>query len=144
MRNRSVFTPSPRFQSYSSISFPPDSPEFHWCGIYWCLLQPSPQGICTFHYVKLSHVSVGILVTSPTSWLLLPTRNQPLHTLSLCIWHSDLQFVKAWNLFSSMLISITLSISNWIWDAFCRLVFLSPPSVFMFGIGRSSRRTDNI
>jgi len=104
-----------------------------------------PKGFAQFSTLNhLSYISAGMLVISPTSWLLLSVRNQPLHTLSLCIWHSDTQSVKAWNLFSSMLISIIPSISNWIWDAFCRLVFLSPASIFMFGIGRSNRRTDSI
>lgn len=98
---------------------------------------------CFSYFSILNHLS-GFLVISPKSWLLLPMMNQPLHTLSLFIWHSYLQSAKALNFFGSMLISIIPSISNWIWDAFCRLVFLSSTSIFVFGIVRSSRRTDSI
>lgn len=98
---------------------------------------------CFSYFSTLNHLS-GFLVISPISWLLLPMMSQTLHTLSLYIWHSYLQSAKAWNLFGSMLISIIPSISNWIWDAFCRLVFLSSTSIFVFGIVVSSRRTDSI
>lgn len=109
-----------------------------------CLLMSSATTFpSAFHISVYYHLS-GFLVISPKSWLLLPMMNQPLHTLSLFIWHSYLQSAKALNFFGSMLISIIPSISNWIWDAFCRLVFLSSTSIFVFGIVRSSRRTDSI
>lgn len=98
---------------------------------------------CSSYFNTLKHLS-GFLVISPISWLLFPMMHQPLHTLSLCIWHSYLQPAKTLDLFSSMLISIMPSISNWIWDAFCRLVFLSSTSIFVFGIAIPSRRTDSI
>lgn len=99
---------------------------------------------CFSYFSTLNHI-FGFLVISPVSWfIILPMVNQPLHTLSLCIWHSYLQSSKALIFFSSMQISIIPKISNWIWDAFCRLVFLSSTSIFVFGIVISSRRTDSI
>lgn len=146
MKDISVVSPSSGVQSISNNWFHPESPGFH-CYCTYCNVSCNhlPEGVALVSSLNhLSYISVDILVTSPISWLLFPMRNQPLQTSLLWIWNSDFQCVKAWNLFISLLIYLIPNISNWICDTSCRLFFLYPASIFVFGIGRSSRKTDSM